>query len=312
MAKRGGGNLLEQADVVVVNAQKHPLRDIYYLMLSVAWWRMLLMLSAAFLVVNAIFAGIYCATGGVEGARDGSFVDAFFFSAQTLGTIGYGAMHPQGFGANVAAVAESLVSILFIAVATGLVFTRFSRSTESVIFSEYVSFSPMDGVPTLFIRIGNDREGAIMDAVVRLTMFRTHKTAEGTTMYRMTDLKLARERTSALGRTFTIMHHVTEDSPLFKTTPADWENDEIELLINVVGTDDTLLQPVYARTRYLAHEVKWGTRFVDVLSELPDGKLQLDVRHFDSLVDSKRTDDFPYPVRSASSDADDHPEAKDA
>ncbi|MFO0741258.1 MAG: ion channel [Labilithrix sp.] len=281
-------------DVEIVGADSHPLRDIYYRMLTMPWWAMLLSLGAFYLFLNAIFGAVYMFTGGIEGG-DGSFADAFFFSAQTLGTIGYGAMHPTRFSTNVVVTLESLVSVLFVALSTGLVFTRFSRSTESVVFCDFACIGLMDGQPTLTIRIGNDREGAIMDAQVNITMFRTHHTAEGVTMYRMKELVLARNRTSALGRTFTIIHVIDEDSPLHGLTPEGWEKDEVELLVNVVGTDDTLLQPVYGRGRYQAHEVKWGARLGDVLEELPNGKLQLDVRKFDDVVWCEPTDAFPYP-----------------
>jgi inward rectifier potassium channel len=294
-------NRAELDEIEIVGAERHPLRDIYYFMLTMRWWVMLLVLAGAFLVINAIFAGMYLCTDGIEGAKPGSFADAFFFSAQTLGTIGYGAMHPTNFATNVVATGESVVSILFIAVATGLVFTRFSRSTESVRFSENPVIQLMDGVPTLTLRIGNDREGAIMDATVGLTMFRTHKTAEGLVMYRMKDLKLARERTSALGRTFTLLHHINEDSPIYGLTPDDWEKDEVEILVNVVGTDDTLLQPVYGRCRYLAHEIRWGHRFEDILTDLPNGRMQLDVRKFDTVIAMEPTESFPYPRKSGKS-----------
>lgn len=293
MAKRGMRATAD--DVIVINTESHPLRDIYYWLIRMPGPAMLAFLATAFFTLNALFACAYVATNGIEGARPGSFVDAFFFSAQTLGTIGYGAMHPTNTATNVVATIESLVSILFIAVATGLVFSRFSRTTECVLFSDHACLSLMDGVPTLSLRIGNDRDGAIMDATVRITMFRTHHTAEGQTLYRMKDLVLARERTSALGRTFTVIHHLDEASPLAGLTPEDWERDEIEILVNVVGTDDTLLQPVYGRCRYLASEVKWGSRLGDVLRERQDGKLELDVRRFDDIVECKPTDVFPYP-----------------
>ncbi len=209
--------------VVVVGAAAHPFRDAYHRLLTVRWWGAIAAIGAGFLLLNAVFAFAYLLTGGIEGARPGSFADAFFFSAQTLGTIGYGAMHPIGLGANLVAVAESVVSVLFIAVSTGIVFARFSRSSESLMFSDHPCISPMDGLPTLSLRVGNDREGAVMDAQVGITMFRTHRTTEGVTMYRMTDLVLARQRTPALGRTFTVMHFIDEKSPLFGSTPASWQ-----------------------------------------------------------------------------------------
>jgi inward rectifier potassium channel len=282
--------------IVIVGATPHPLRDAYHSLLTMRWWRAIGVIALGYLALNALFALVYLQTGGIEGASSPpTYLDCFFFSTQTLGTIGYGSMHPVTIGANLVVVLESIVSVLFIAVATGIVFTRFSRSTESLVFSRHPCLSLMDGVPTLSMRIGNDREGAVMDAQVRMTVIRTHHTAEGVTMYRMTDLGLVRDRTSALTRTFTVMHTIDAASPLHGATPETLEKDELELIVTVVGTDGTSLQPVHGRRRYLASELRWGYRLEDVLSELPDGRLQLDVRRFDGIVPAAPSPAFPYP-----------------
>jgi inward rectifier potassium channel len=287
------------SDIVVVGAAAHPLRDIYHRLLVLPWWGVIGTIATGFLCTNALFAFAYMLTGGVEGARPGSFADAFFFSAQTLGTIGYGAMHPTSGAANVVMVFESITSVVFTALATGIIFARFSRSTETMMFSNNPCVSPMDGVPTLALRIGNDREGAIYDAFVRVAIMRTHRTAENVTMYRMTDLKLTRERTPMLARTWTVMHVIDETSPLFGTSPEDCVRDELELLVSVVGTDATTLQPVHGRRRYLTPEILWGSRLSDVLRELPDGILELDVRRFHDVVETEPTASFPYPSAKA-------------
>jgi inward rectifier potassium channel len=120
-------------------------------------------------------------------------------------------------------------------------------------------------------------------------------TAEGVTFYRMYDVQLARERSQALQRSWTVLHYVTEKSPLYGMTPESCEVDEIELAVSVVGTDDTSLQPVNARHRYFAKDIVWGARLADVLSELPDGRLKLDLARFNDLVPSEPTATFPYP-----------------
>ena len=204
-------------------------------------------------------------------------------------------MHPTSLAANLLVVAESIVGILFIAVATGLVFARFSRSTESVVFSNHPCIGPIDGVPTLSLRIGNDREGAISDATVRIAMMHTHRTTEGVTLYRMRDLVLTRERTPALGRTWNVMHLIDATSPFFEATPESCAAEEVELIVSVVGTDATSLQPVHGRRRYLASDLRWGARLGDVLSELPDGRMKLDVRRFNDVVATTPTASFPFP-----------------
>lgn len=282
--------------IVVVGAQAHPLRDLYHLLLTMRWGGVIGAISLGFLVINMSFAVAYELVGGVEGPHGpATFAEAFFFSTQTLGTIGYGVLNPVSLGANLLVVVESVVGLLFAALSTGIVFARFTRSTEAVMFSNTPCISPMDGVPTLTLRIGNDREGSIMDAQVRIAVARTHHTEEGVTMYRMTDLKLVRERTQLLGRTWTVMHVIDETSPLYGATPESCHLEEVELLVSVVGTDDTSLQPVHGRRRYLASEIRWGARLADVLTDRPDGTIELDVRKFHDVVPTKPTDTFPYP-----------------
>jgi inward rectifier potassium channel len=287
----------QASEVVIVGATAHPWRDLYHVLLTVRWWGAIAAIVFAFLVVNLVFACAYYAAGGVEGAHPGSFADAFFFSAQTLGTIGYGALHPATMAANLIAVGESIVGILFAAVSTGIVFARFSRSTESLVFSNNPCISLMNGTPTLSLRVGNDREGAVLEAHVRVALVRTERTAEGVVMYRMYDLVLARERTPALARTWTVLHTIDEKSPLYGATPESCLRDEVELVVTVVGTDSTTLQPVHGRMRYVSPDLKWGARLADILTERPDGRLELDVRRFHELVETEPTEGFPYPPR---------------
>ncbi len=285
----------ERTDVVVVGAGSHPLRDAYHLMLKASWASILAAIAAGFLALNALFALGFMATGGVAGARAGSFRDAFFFSVQTMGTIGYGAMYPVSTAANDLVVAESVVGLIVTALATGIVFSRFSRTTGELLFSRHACIAPMDGVPTLAFRIGNDRASTIFEARVAVTVIRTETTIEGHVFYRLYDVDLVRSQSQALARSFTVMHRISEKSPLFGATPETCTRDEVELAVSVVGTDDTSLQPVHARRRYRMKDILWGARLADVLSELPDGRLQLDLRKFHDTVPTQPTAAFPYP-----------------
>ncbi len=282
-------------DVVIVGAGVHPLRDAYHLMLSASWASILAAIGGGFLALNALFALGFLWTDGIAGARPHSFADAFFFSVQTMGTIGYGAMYPTSTAANVLVVTESVVGLIVTALATGMVFSRFSRTTGELLFSRHACIGPMNGVPTLTFRVGNDRSSTIFEARVALTMFRTERMQEGQVFYRMYDLALVRDHSQALARSFTVMHRIDEKSPLFGATPESCERDEIEIMISVVGTDDTSLQPVHARRRYQMSDVLWGARLDDILSEKPDGTIQLDLRKFHDTVPTKPTASFPYP-----------------
>jgi inward rectifier potassium channel len=286
------------SDVTIIGARVHPLRDAYHSLLEMSWALLLTLIAAGFLSLNALFAVLYMRAGGVVGAS-GRFADAFFFSVQSMGTIGYGAMYPTSTAAHLIVVAESVTSLIFTALATGIVFARFSRTTGELLFSRFACISPMDGVPTLTFRIGNDRKSTIFEARVMVSVIRTEKTSEGMTFYRLYDLELARDRSPALARSFMVMHPIRERSPLFGASPAKCVADELELVVTVSGTDDTSLQPVHARHRYMTRDILWGARLADILSELPDGRLQLDVRKFHDTTPTEPTAAFPYPKRAA-------------
>ncbi len=262
------------------------------------WSAVLGSIAVLFLGLNLIFACAYLVTGGVVGAQPGSLRDAFFFSVQTMGTIGYGAMYPASTAAQSVVVAESVVGLVTTALVTGIVFARFSQSTGQLVFSDKACISPMNGVPTLAFRVGNDRSSTVFEAHVRVSLIRTEKTTEGVTFYRLYDLVLSRDRSPALARSWTVMHPITEDSPLHGRSPEACTKEELELAVTVVGTDDTSLQPVHGRVQYLSSEIVWGARLADVLSELPDGRLRLDVRKFDDLVPTEPTETFPYPNKA--------------
>ena len=286
---------LSDEGIVVIGAKSHPVRDAYHSLLRMRWAGVLLTIAVLFLVANAVFAVLYTMSGGVTGARDGPLRDAFFFSVQTIGTVGYGAMSPTSTAANLLVTAESIMGVILTALATGIVFARFSQTTSRLVFTSKVCIGPMDGVPTVMLRVGNDRQSTIFEAMIRVVITRTVVTQEGITFYRMIDLPLTRERSLVLSRSWTVMHVIDEKSPLFGMTPEDCAKEEIEITASVVGTDDTSLQPVHARRRYETKDIVWGARLADVLSELADGRIALDVRKFDEILPTQPTETFPYP-----------------
>jgi inward rectifier potassium channel len=280
--------------ITVVGAQR-VFGDWYHALLRMSWTALIAFIAAAFLIVNALFALVYLWLGGIAHARPGSFADAFYFSVQTMGTIGYGAMYPESAAANNLMVAESVVSLIVTALATGLVFSKFARPIGRVAFSRYAVISPMEGVPMLWVRVGNERGNSIVEATAHITLSRTVRTAEGITFYKLVDLKLTRERSPAVARSWTVLHRIEEGSPLFGATPESLAREEAELMVSLAGTDDTSYQPVHARHDYEHTDILWGARHADVLSETPDGNLVLDVRRFHDVVPTEPTAEFPYP-----------------
>ena len=296
----------EGYEIRIVGAPRAGLRDLYHWLLAVPGWVALALIVAAYLFVNVLFALAYLAVGGVQNLPPGSFFDAFFFSVQTMGTIGYGAMYPVSRAAHAVVVAESIAGLLSTAVATGLVFARFSQIRPRVVFSSRLAIGPIDGVPTLMIRVGNARRGRIVDVSFRATLARTTRSAEGVAIYRSVDLPLVRSVAPALARSWMVLHRIDAASPLAGDSPPSLEAAEGELTLSVAGTDENSMQPVHAQHTWLHRSITWGARLADVISETPDGNMLLDLGRFHDLTPTEPVAGFPYraevgPERDASS-----------
>jgi inward rectifier potassium channel len=168
------------------------------------------------------------------------------------------------------------------ALGTGLVFAKFSLPTARVMFTREATVSPMDGVPTLAFRVGNQRSNRILDAHVRVALMRTERTREGKTFYRMVDVPLVRERILSLSRSWTVLHVIDTKSPFHAETAETLAQKEVELVVVVVGTDDLWMQSVHATHRYMDKDIVWGKRHADVLSEEGNDVI-LDLRKFHEL-----------------------------
>jgi inward rectifier potassium channel len=269
--------------------------DLYHWYLRIPWWGAIGLIVAFYLLLNLAFGVLYAEVGGIEHARPGSFEDGFFFSVQTLGTIGYGSMYPTGHLANVLVTAESVLGLLVIAIATGMVFVRFSRVRGRVVFCQKVAIAPMDGVPTVQIRVGNARSNRIYDVDLRLSLTRTIRTAEGVAIYRTHDLKLVRDRAPTLMQSWMILHRIDDESPLHGLTPEDLKKTDAEISCSLTGTDDISLQVIHGRWTWEHFDVVFGQRLADVLSEMPDGSITLDLTKFHALEPNAPIEGFPYP-----------------
>ena len=267
-------------EIRIVGYRTNVLRDFYHSLLRGSWWVSIAAIGGVFLAANALFALLYMVLGGVAHAAPGSFRDTFFFSVETMGTIGYGAMYPESNAANLLMVVESIIGLLLTALSTGLVFAKFSRSTARMLFSRNAVIFPLNGLPTLMFRLGNQRDNQIVDAQLRVVMIRTERLEGGGSFYRMLDLPLTRQRALSLSRSWNVLHVIDANSPLQGETPQSLADKEIEIQILVVGIDDITMQPIHAQHRYYAKDVLFGHRMADVLSETPDGHLVLDLRRF--------------------------------
>ena len=260
--------------------------DTYHQLLTLSWPRFLGYIGLVFIAVNILFAIAYLVGGdGIANARPGSFIDAFSFSVQTLATIGYGAMYPQSAYANLLVTIEVWLGMLTTAMATGLMFARFSRPTARVLFSRVAVICPYQGVPTLMFRVANQRSSWIVEAQVRVSLLLpTEITPEGHSMRRLCDLKLHRSQTPIMALTWSVMHPINEHSPLYGVDPETFSQWDSQLIVTLTGLDDTLSQTVHTRYTYTPDMIVQNMRFIDVVSTAPDKTRQVDYTHFHDVT----------------------------
>jgi inward rectifier potassium channel len=284
---RGVAKLPRGKRVAVMKGQdKGRFLDFYHGMLTASWPVFFLQLALMFVGVNLIFAMFYVADrGGIINARPGNFADAFFFSVQTLGTLGYGVMAPRTLYTNLLVTVESFSGILTIALFTGIIFARFSRPFARVVFSRVAVVASFDGVPTLMFRAANQRGESIMDAAVTVTLARQHTTLEGVTMRRFQELKLLRSKSALFAMSWTVMHAIDETSPLYGITIDQMLAQDMEIVVMLNGVDETIADRIYARHAYWADEILWNRRFVDVISVEPSGQRVVDLTRFHDTVE---------------------------
>ena len=272
-------------DVVRKGIPHSKWRDPYHLLLTLNWSWFIGLTGASYIVANALFALLYLAGGDcIQNARPGYFSDAFFFSVQTMASIGYGAMYPKTDYANVLVTIEALVGLMGLAMGTGLMFARFSRPTARVLFSGVAIIAPLNGVPTLMFRAANERRNQILEAQMGVSLLRNEVTAEGESMRRFYDLKLLRSQTRNFSLTWTVMHQIDESSPLYGETPESLAETETDIVITLTGLDETVSQTVHARHYYMTEEILWNMRFVDILSRKSDGRRMIDYTRFHDVT----------------------------
>ena len=256
-------------------------RDPYHLLLKVPWIGFVGIISVFYLVINICFALAYLAGGDcLAGAKHGDVSDAFFFSVQTLASIGYGAIHPKTFYANSIVTIEAIVSLLLIAVVTGLAFARFSQPMARVLFSHFIIITAHNRQPTLMFRVANERHNFILEATAQMYLILDEVTAEGDFIRRIHELKLLRQRTPSLILTWTIMHSIDLDSPLYGLTADDLAQRHANISVLIGGVDETVAYTITARHVYIAEQILFDHRFEDIIYNSSNGDRFFDYSRF--------------------------------
>lgn len=256
-------------------------RDPYHLMLMIPWSVYLILITVSYIALNLLFAFIYWVGGDcIANAHQDSFLDMFFFSVQSLASIGYGVMYPKTIYANTIVTAESIVGLIGIAMMTGLSFARFSKPTARILFSQVAVITNHNNQPTLMFRAANERTNLILEAQITCCIFRDEITFEGKSMRRIYDLKLVRNQTPNFMLTWTVMHPIDELSPIYGMTSDDFKQTNTRFIIILSGIDETVSQIVYARHVYKPNEILINKNFVDVIFHTNEGNRYINYNFF--------------------------------
>jgi inward rectifier potassium channel len=260
-------------------------RDAYHVLLTIPLPAFFGVMLAGFLGVNGLFATLYLLDpGGVTAARPWNFSDAFFFSVQTLGTLGYGVMSPRSLYCNWVSTAETFVGLFNLAIATGLLFARISRPTARIMFSNRAVVTSLEGAPTLMFRAANRRRNLVVEAEVSVTLLHDITTAEGTLLRRFDELRVLRSRSPLFFMTWQVMHPIDEASPLFGETAESLIAKQAEIVVVMKGLDETFASTIHARTSYTPDEIVWGRRLADIFTTNDRGQRAIDFRLFHEIL----------------------------
>jgi inward rectifier potassium channel len=273
-------------EFIKVNATKYDWRDIYHFILTLSWPQFAGLVLGIYVFINLCFAMLYLLGGRcIAGLVPGSFSDVFFFSVETLATVGYGHAYPDTLYGHCVATLEIMVGLFGLAVMTGLIFVRFSRPTARIKFSEVAVVAPFNGFPTLMIRLANLRHHAMVEAEFRLLLGRSELTREGEDVRRFYPLRLQFDHLINFPAALTLRHVIDETSPLFGLTPQDFKLADSRMLASVVCVDPVIQAPIQSQTEYLCEQIAWNRRFAEIYSEDSIGRYTVDYSKFHDTID---------------------------
>jgi inward rectifier potassium channel len=263
----------------------HP----YLFMINASWPAFMAIIFGGYVVANVAFALIYLKIGieNLQGADTstalGRFMSAFFFSAQTFTTVGYGRISPNGVLTSLVASLQALLGLMALAIGTGLLFGRFSRPAARLAFSQQMVVAPYQSGSSLQFRLANRRTNNLMEIQARVMLSTVEATDQGP-MRKYTYLPLERELIQFLPLTWTVVHPIDEASPLWGKGPEDLARKQAEFLVTIKAFDDTFFQTVHARYSYRFDEVVWGARFVPAFEPDAEGEMVLDLRRLSEVA----------------------------
>ncbi len=270
--------------VHVKNSQQPFIRDIYFYLMVQSWIKIFIFIFLIFIAINIAFGSVYFFLPNALSMTNAGWWDCFFFSVQTLSTIGYGVMAPTSFYAHLVVSLQAGFGLLFTALVTGIVFSKFSRPSSKILFSKPILINNHNSQRVLTFRVGNTRGNDIVDASITVSALVEELSEEGTVLRRIKELKLERSRSPFFSLSWVVFHIIDESSPLYdliKSNSIDPKLVSIACLL--IGHDGNYSQTVYSRHSYYPENFMFDRHFKDVLTNLPDRSIEIDFEHFHSL-----------------------------
>jgi inward rectifier potassium channel len=267
-----------------VGASRFDLRDPYHLAVSLPWFGFITMMLACWLAINLVFALLYVLSpGAVANTAPGSFPDVFFFSIETLATVGYGVMAPATLYGHIVSTAEIVTGMTFTAIVTGLLFVRFSRPKAKIAYAADAVVSLHNGRPTLMLRLVNARVTIMSNATVRLFVLLEEQTSEGTSLRSIHDLRLRQSHQPMFIMPWTLIHTIDETSPLHGHDTETLAAAGARLFLTIEARDHALAALVQDIKDYPMEHVRFGMRFADMVSQGEAGQATADLSRISLL-----------------------------
>lgn len=258
--------------------------NFFHSLITMSWSRFFGCILLGYFVINTVFASIYTLIGvenltGIEAANGfDEFMEGFFFSAQTITTLGYGRVAPMGYPANIVAAIESMLGLLGFALATGVLYGRFSRPSSKIRYSQHAVIAPYQEINGFMFRVTNPQNNQLLEMEVQINLAMQRDKSELRDFFA---LELERKYVAFMPYMWTIVHPISESSPLFKMSPGDLAKKDAEFIIAIKAFDESSSQTVYSRSSYKADEIKWGEKFVYTVKRENDS-LTIDVGKIDT------------------------------
>ncbi len=266
-----------RTEFLKINAARRDWRDTYHWILSLSWPWFVVFLLCVYLLINLLFAAAYAFGGPCIGEMTpGSFPAAFFFSIETLATVGYGHMYPANLYGHVVVTLEIMTGMFWLAVITGLIFVRFSRPTARILFSDSIVIGNFDGQLALMFRVANLRHTSMVEAEFRMVFSRDELVREGNEVRRFYELNLFPERMITFPAALVIRHTIDEQSPLFGATLATLEASDAFFIASINSIETVIPASVQSQQDYSWEDIRFGERFVDIYEEDEKGRLRVD------------------------------------